>query len=60
VEDRLLEDLFRGVIKIRRAMLAEGINQLRFLQEEAQQSGDLRLASYHAMVQQHTTLFATT
>jgi len=54
VDDRLIEDLFRGVVKIRRNMLAESINQLRFLQEEAQQSGDLRLASYHAMVQQNT------
>jgi DNA primase len=60
VDDRLLEDLFRGVVKIRRAMLAESINQLRFLQEEAQQTGDLpsgddvRAASYRAMVQQHS------
>jgi hypothetical protein len=29
---------------------------LRFLQEEAQQSGDLRAASYREMVQQHSTL----
>jgi hypothetical protein len=36
--------------------LNESVNQLRFLQEEAQQSGDseLRAASYRAMVQQHT------
>jgi DNA primase len=58
VDDRLLEDLFRGVVKIRHMALNESVNQLRFLQEEAQQSGDsdLRAASYREMVQQHTML----
>jgi DNA primase len=56
VDDRLLEDLFRGVIKIRHSVLSEGINQLRFLQEEAQQAGDLRAASYREMVQQQSLL----
>jgi len=53
VDDRLLEDLFRGVIKIRRLGLDESINQLRFLQEDAQQQGDLRAASYLKMVSQY-------
>jgi len=53
VDDRLLEDLFRGVIKIRRLGLDESINQLRFLQEDAQQEGDLRAASYLEMVSQY-------
>ncbi len=56
VDDRLLEDLFRAVVKIRHMALNESINQLRFLQEEAQQSGDLRAASYREMVQQHSLL----
>jgi DNA primase len=56
VDDRLLEDLFRGVIKIRRTVLNESVNQLRFLQEEAQQAGDLRAASYREMVQQQSLL----
>ncbi len=58
VDDRLLEDMFRGVVKIRHTALNESVNQLRFLQEEAQQSGDndLRAASYRDMVQQHTML----
>ena len=54
VDDRLLEDLFRGVLKIRHSVLSDGINQLRFLQEEAQQAGDLRAASYREMVQQQS------
>jgi hypothetical protein len=56
VEDRLIEDMFRGVVKIRHMALNESINQLRFLQEEAQRSGDddLRADSYREMVQRHT------
>ena len=42
LDDRLLEDLFRAVVKIRRTALTENINQVRFLQEDSQQSGDLR------------------
>jgi DNA primase len=56
VDDRLLEDLFRGVVKIRHMALNESINELRFLQEEAQQSGDLRAASYREMVQKYSLL----
>jgi hypothetical protein len=55
VDDRLIEDLFRGVVKVRHMALNDSLNQLRFLLEEAQQSGDLRAASYREMVQQHTT-----
>ena len=54
LDDRLLDDLFRSVVKIRRNALNENINQLRFLQEEAQQSGDLRVESYKEMVQQYS------
>ncbi|HEX7620910.1 MAG TPA: hypothetical protein VF359_06895, partial [Anaerolineales bacterium] len=56
LDDRLIEDLFRAVVKIRRTALTENITQLRFLQEDAQQSGDLRIASYREMVQQYSTL----
>jgi DNA primase len=56
VDDRLLEDLFRAVVKIRHRALNESINELRFLQEEAQLSGDLRVTSYREMVQQHSML----
>jgi hypothetical protein len=56
LEERLLEELLRGVIKLRRVALGENLNQLRFLQEEAQQAGDLRAASYQDLVLQHTRL----
>ena len=56
LEEKLLEELLRGVIKLRRVAAGENLNQLRFLQEEAYQSGDLRAASYQGLVLQHTRL----
>ena len=55
-EEKLLGELLRGVIKLRRVTAGENLNQLRFLQEEAHQSGDLRAASYQGLVLQHTRL----
>jgi len=56
-EEKLLEELLRGVIKLRRVAAGENLNQLRFLQEEAQtQDGDLRASSYMDLVLQHTRL----
>ena len=56
IEERLLEELLRSVIKLRRCGLGESINQLRFLQEEAQQQGDLRTMSYQKLVLQNARL----
>jgi hypothetical protein len=56
VEEKLLEELLRGVIKLRRVAAGENLNQLRFLQEEAQQAGDMRASSYQDMVFQHIHL----
>jgi DNA primase len=56
-EEKLLEELLRGVIKLRRVAAGENLNQLRFLQEEAQHTeGDLRAPSYMELVLQHTRL----
>jgi len=56
LEDKLLEELLRGVIKLRRVAAGENLNQLRFLQEEAYQDGDLRASSYQDLVLKHTRL----
>jgi DNA primase len=56
LDDKLLEELVRDVIKIRRVAANENLNQLRFLQEDAQQSGDLRAASYQNLAVQHARL----
>jgi DNA primase len=56
MEEKLLEELLRGVIKLRRVAAGENLNQLRYLQEEAQQVGDLRAASYQDLVLKQTRL----
>ena len=56
MEEKVLEELLRGVIKLRRVAAGENLNQLRFLQEEAHQEGDLRAAPYQDLVLQHTKL----
>ena len=56
VEERLLEELQRSIIKLRRLGLNESLNQLRFMLEDAQQQGDLRATSYQEQVLLHTRL----
>jgi DNA primase len=56
MEEKLLEELLRGVVKLRRLAAGENLNQLRFLQEEAQQGGDERASFYQDVVLQHTRL----
>lgn len=53
-DDRLLDELTRQVLQLRRQALNESLNQLRFLQEEAQQSGDQLTTIYQQMVLQYT------
>jgi DNA primase len=56
IDERLLEELQRSIIKLRRLGLNESLNQLRFMFEEAQQQGDLRATAYQEQVLQHTKL----
>ncbi|MGA7192988.1 MAG: DNA primase [Anaerolineales bacterium] len=56
VDEKIVEEILRGAIKLRRVMAGENLNQLRFLQEDAQQIGDLRAASYQDLVLKHTRL----
>ena len=56
VDERLLEELQRSIIKLRRLGLNESLNQLRFMLEDAQQQGDLRATTYQEQVLQHTRL----
>ena len=41
-DERLLDELTRQVLQVRQQSLNESVNQLRFILEEAQQSGDPR------------------
>ena len=56
MDEKLLEELLRGVIKLRRVAAGENLNQLRFLQEEAQHGDDTRASFYQDVVLQHTRL----
>ncbi|GAB4504716.1 MAG: DNA primase [Anaerolineales bacterium] len=56
IEGRVLEELQRGIIKVRRMRLNESLIELRFMQEDAQQQGDLKATAYQQMVLQHTRL----
>jgi hypothetical protein len=56
LDEKLLEELLRGVIKLRRVAAGENQNQQRFQQEEAHQSGDLRATTYQDLVLKNTRL----
>ena len=58
LEEKLLEDLLRAVIKLRRSAAGENLNQLRFLQEDVQQTGGAapRAALYQDLVLKNTHL----
>lgn len=56
VTDKWLEELFRSVLQIRRFVVEENLNQLRFIMEEAQRAGDLRVKNYQEMALQYSRL----
>jgi DNA primase len=56
LDEKLLEELLRAIIKLRRTVVGENLNQLRFLQEEVQEEGDSRASFYQDVVLQHTKL----
>ena len=56
LDEKQLEELLRAIIKLRRTVAGENLNQLRFLQEEAQEDGDSRASFYQDVVLQHTRL----
>ena len=45
-EDRVLDDLVRTLLDLRRRNLHQHMDHMRFLMEEAQESGDLRATEY--------------
>ncbi len=53
-EDKVLEDLVRALLELRRRNLRQGIEHLRFLMEEAQQKGDGLTTEYQESMLQYT------
>jgi DNA primase len=45
-EERVLEDMMRALLEIRRRQMTEVINQLRYQMDEAAKAGDLRTKEY--------------
>ncbi|MFN8411211.1 MAG: DNA primase [Anaerolineales bacterium] len=56
VEDRVLEDLVNRFIDLRRTVAQSNVSQLRFLQEDEQQSGGSNLKLYQEQAMQFTKL----
>ncbi len=53
--DRLLEDLLRAVLDLRRRNVNQNISHLRFLMEDAQEQGEMITTDYQNTMIQHTT-----
>ncbi|HEX9013924.1 MAG TPA: DNA primase, partial [Anaerolineaceae bacterium] len=52
-QDRLVEDLARRVMQLRLYNINENLNQIRFLEAESQEQGDLRATAYQDLKAQH-------
>jgi hypothetical protein len=55
LQDKLVAELYRSVIRLRRVTISESVSQLQFLQQEAQQSGDPLAATYMEQSRQYGT-----
>jgi DNA primase len=53
-EERVLDDLVRALLVLRRRHLHQHIDHLRFLMEEAQERGDLQAREYQQTIRQYT------
>lgn len=52
-DDRLLDELTRQILQVRQQSLNEGVNQLRFMIEDAQQEGEVRTTNYQQRLVQY-------
>lgn len=55
-EERVLADVLRALLNLRERSVHQNIEHLRFLMEDAQNSGDLKATQYHQIMVQHTQL----
>ena len=51
--DRILEDLVRRAVQLRMNNINQALNQIRYLQEETQEEGDLRATAFQDLVSEH-------
>jgi DNA primase len=52
-EEKVLEDLVRAVLSLRKRRLLQNMDHLRFLMEEAQESGDPRASEFDQTIRQY-------
>ena len=52
-DDKLLDELTRQVLQVRQQSLNESVNQLRFMIEDAQQTGEVRATNYQQLMLQY-------
>ena len=55
-EERVMDDLMRGLLELRRRNLHQEIEYTRFLMEEAQDRGDAKATQYLQIMVQHTEI----
>ena len=53
-QEQFLEELVRTVMRLRRERMTDSLNQLRFLQEDLQQDGEMGFGAYQELVLQFT------
>jgi DNA primase len=53
-QERVFEDLMRTILALRKRKLQQSNEQMRFLQETAQEEGDLRASEYQPVMLQNT------
>ncbi len=53
-EEKRNEDLIDSLLRLRNTRLKENINQLRYLQEEVQQQGEMRFDAYQKLISQYS------
>jgi len=53
-DERVLEDLLRGLITARQSAVRQNIDYLRYLMEDVQEHGDLKASQYQQTMVQHT------
>jgi DNA primase len=53
-EEKRNEDLIDSLLRLRNARLKENINQLRYLQEEVQQQGEMRFDAYQKLITEYS------
>ena len=53
-EEKRSEDLIDTLLRLRNTRLKENINQLRYLQEEVQQQGEMRFDAYQKLISEYS------